>query len=174
MKDLWFALLEDKGDVADSMVLTHVRDADADAGPAGWLALWLGSGRPHPQAVQADPRLHDPQGPACVVALALAAPHARPIADDPAVVHARRRVLRDGRPRAVTMLTADPVSIAGALTVARADRPEEVAALRDDPFGVLWESRQLHVAAGVFGSRVQPTGPCVERYAGRPWPYDRF
>jgi len=118
--------------------------------------------------------VRDPDGPACVVVLALAAPDARPIADDPAVVHARRRVLRDGRPCAVSLLSADPVSIAGALTVARADRPDQVAALRDDPFAALWASRQLHVDAGVFGTRVRPTGPCLERYAGRPWPYDQF
>jgi hypothetical protein len=83
-------------------------------------------------------------------------------------------VLRDGRPVAVSLLTADPVSIAGALTVARADRPEQVAALRDDPFAAMWGARVLRIRAGVFGTPVQPTGPCLERYAGRPWPYDRF
>jgi len=174
VKPLWLAVLEgrDGEGVADAAVLTQVRDVDGR--PAGWLSLWQGGKRPHRAAMQADPRLRDPSGPACIVVLALAAADARPIADDPAVVHARRRVLRDGRPCAVTMLTADPVSIAGALTVARADRPDEVAALRDDPFAALWGSRQLRVDAGVFGTRVQPTGPCLERYSGRPWPYDRF
>ena len=172
MRSLWFALLEERGGVADSMVLTRAREADGR--PAGWLALWQGEKRPHDEAMQVDPRLHDPLGPECIVALALAARYARPIADDPAVVHARRRVLRDGRPCAVSLLSADPVSVAGALTVARADRPDQVAALRDDPFAALWGSRQLHVDAGVFGTRVRPTGPSLERYAGRPWPYDRF
>lgn len=169
MIPLWLALLnEDPGDAA----VTPVRDERGQ--PVGLLSLWQGSDRPHRDALQADPRLRDRTGPACVLSLALAPPEARPIADDPAVVHARRQVLRDGRPVAVSLLTADPVSIAGALTVARADRPEQVAALRDDPFAAMWGARVLRIRAGVFGTPVQPTGPCLERYAGRPWPYDRF
>jgi len=115
---LWLALLDD--DPGDAAV-TPVRDEGGRR--VGLLSLWQGADRPHPAALQADPRLRDPVGPACVLSLALAPPTARPIADDPAVVHARRLVLRDGRPCAVSLLTADPVSIAGALTVARADRP---------------------------------------------------
>ena len=117
--------------------------------------------------------MHDPSGPACVVSLALA-PAPGPIADDPAVVQARRDVLRDGRPCAVTLLTADPVHVAGSLTVARGDRPDEVAALADDPFARLWGARLLRVPPGVLGAPVHPTGPSLERYSGRPWPYDRF
>ncbi len=136
--------------------------------------MWHGDERPHELALQADPRIRDHRGPACVISLALAAPDGRPLADDPAVVHVRRAVLRDGRPPAVTFLTADPVSVAGALTVARADCPEQVAALRDDPFRRLWGARLLRVSAGVLGASVPRTGPSLERYAGRPWPYDRF
>ncbi|MBA2553176.1 MAG: hypothetical protein H0V10_05690 [Geodermatophilaceae bacterium] len=169
MTPLWLALLdEDPGD-AD---VTPVRNDEGE--PVGLLSLWQGNDRPHRDALQADPRLRDPVGPACVLSLAMAPPEARPIADDPAVVHARRQVLRDGRPCAVSLLTADPVSIAGALTVARTDRPEQVAALRDDPFAAIWAARVLRIGAGVFGAPVQPTGPCLERYAGQPWPYDRF
>lgn len=169
MTPLWLAVLdEDPGDAA----VTTVRDEQGIA--VGLLALWHGPDRPHRQALQADPRLPDPVGPACVLSVALAPPQARPIADDPAVVHARRQVLRDGRPCAVCLLTADPVAIAGALTVARADRPEQVAALRDDPFAAMWGAWLLHLGPGVLGADVRPTGPCLERYAGRPWPYDRF
>jgi hypothetical protein len=99
---------------------------------------------------------------------------ARPIADDPTLVHARRTVLQSGRACAVTLLTDDPVSIAGALTIARATRPNEVAALQDDPFARLWGKRRLSIAAGALGAEVRPTGPSLERYSGAPWPYDRF
>lgn len=169
MTPLWLAVLaEDPGDA------TVAQLHELDGRLAGVFCLWQGERRPHGAALQADPRVHDPEGPACVVSWALAAPDARPIADDPAVVHVRRDVLRDGRPAAVTMLTADPVSVAGALTVARADSPEQVAALRDDPFRRLWGARLLRVSAGVLGASVPRTGPSLERYAGRPWPYDRF
>lgn len=169
MTPLWLALLdEDPGAPA----VVPVRDGGGR--PLGVLALWHGPERPHSDALQADPRLYDPDGPDCVISLALAPPRARPIADDPVIVHARRRVLRDGRPCAVSLLTADPVSVAGALTVARSDRPEQLAALGDDPFAALWGGRRLTVGAGMFGALVRPAGPSLERYAGRPWPYDRF
>lgn len=169
MTPLWLALLDDAPGDAE---VTPVRDSDG--GPAGFLSLWEGRGRPHPEALQADPRIRDRSGPACVISLAMAPAGARPIADDPAVVQARRDVLGDGRTCAVTLLTADPVSIAGALTVARTDRPEQLAALRDDPFAALWGAVTLRVGTGVVGATVRPTGPSLERYAGRPWPYDRF
>jgi hypothetical protein len=168
---LWLALLQ--SDVGTGAAATAaVRGLDDR--PAGVLCLWHGSDRPHEAALQADPRIHDSQGPECVVSLALAASGSEPIADDPAIVEARRAVLRDGRPCAVSLLSADPVSVAGALTVAHADRADQVAALRDDPFARLFTARLLHVAGGVLGTLVRPTGPSLERYAGRPWPYDRF
>jgi len=169
---LWLAFLFLDEDPGSAAVTATLRD-EADR-PAGVLALWEGGHRPHPAAVQADPRLCDPDGPACVLVVAMAPATARPIADDPAVVHARRRVLRDARPCAVSTLTADPVHVAGALSVARADRPDQVAALRDDPFSALWPARQLQVGAGVLGAPVRAIGPSLERYGGRPWPYDRF
>lgn len=173
MTPLWLALLDDDdGDAGGAVALAPVRDGVG--GPAGLLALWEGTHRPHPQALQVDPRVRDRDGPACVLSLAMALPQARPIADDPAVVQARRMVLRDGRACAVSLLTADPVSVAGALTVARADRPEQVEALRDDPFAAMWGAMRLELPAGVLGGAVHPTGPVLERYGGRPWPYDRF
>jgi hypothetical protein len=124
--------------------------------------------------LRADPRIYAADGPACVVSLALAPGRARPIADDPTVVHARRTVLQFGRACAVTLLTDDPVSVAGALTIARADHPDEVAALQDDPFARLWGTRRFSITAGLLGGHVRPTGPSLERYSGQPWPYDRF
>lgn len=170
MTPLWLALLDE--DPGDADVVAAL--SDDEGRPAGVLSLWRTVHRPQRQALQADPRLHDPAGPPCVLSLALTPADARPIADDPAVVHARRRVLRDGRPCAVSLLTSDPVSIAGALTVARTDRPEQVAALRDDPFAAMWGARRLEVGASVFGAPVAPVGPSLERYGGRPWPYDLF
>jgi len=166
---LWLALVEnDPGcDLAGAVT-------NSDGTSAGVLCCWRGKDRPHHAALQADPRLPDPAGPACVVSIALAPARGRPIADDPAVVHARRAVLRDGRPLAVSLLTDDPVTIAGAITVARADRPDQVLALRDDPFARLWPARVLHLAPGLLGSLIRPTGPSLERYGGKPWPYDRF
>ncbi|MGI8723424.1 MAG: hypothetical protein ACR2JG_14520, partial [Geodermatophilaceae bacterium] len=80
----------------------------------------------------------------------------------------------EGRLSAVSLLTADPVHLAGAITVARADRPEEILALRDDPFGRLGEARQLDIGPGVLGWSALTVGPVVERYAGAPWPSDRW
>lgn len=169
MTPLWLAMLpEDPG----SAVVGSVHDRGGR--PAGFLCLWRGKARPHEQALLVDPRVHDPAGPACVVSLALAPIDARPITDDPAVVQARRDVLRDGRASSVSLLSADAVEVGGAITVARADRSEQVAALRDDPFARLWSARILRVTAGVFGTVVRPTGPSLERYGGMPWPYDRF
>lgn len=148
--------------------------ADLEDRPVGVMCAWLTDDRPHGDALQADPRMHDRLGPPCVISLAMAPPQARPIADDPALVHVRRNVLRDGRPCLVSLLTNDPVSVAGAVTVARAARPHEVASLADDPFARLWSARRLRVGQGVFGAQVRRNGPCLERYAGQPWPYDRF
>lgn len=169
MTPLWLALLAEDPGVAVTGT-AH----DCAGRPAGLFCLWRGEDRPHEQALQGDPRLRDPDGPPCVVSLALAPLHARPITDDPAVVHARRDVLRDGRACAVSLLTADPVAVGGAITVARADRSDQVAALRDDPFARLWAARIVHVAAGMFGTFVRPTGPSLERYGATPWPFDRF
>ena len=169
MTPLWLALLPaDPGDAAVA------RAEDRNGEPVGVLCMWWTRARPHHKALRADPRIHADDGPPCVVSLAMAPATARPIADDPAVVHARRAALRFGRTCAVSLLTADPVSIAGALSIARANRPDEVAALRDDPFAQLWGARRLSIAAGLLGAVVRPTGPSLERYSGQPWPYDRF
>ncbi len=163
----WIALLpEATGDL-------QAPAAEDDRG-AGWLCAWRGAGRPHPAALRVDERLLTVAGAACRISLVLLPVQARPIADDPAALQARRAVLREGRLSAVSLLTADPVHLAGAITVARADRPEEILALRDDPFGRLGAARQLDIGPGVLGWVALTVGPVIERYAGAPWPSDRW
>lgn len=163
----WLALLDEAdGDL-------HARASQNDQAQ-GWLCAWRGDARPHPAALQVDPRLLDEEGPSCRISLVLLSENARPIADDPIALEARRAVLRDGRPAAVSMLTADPVHVAGAITVARMDRPAEILALKDDPFARLGPARLLDIEFGLLGRVLSRLGPVVERYAGAPWPYDEW
>ncbi|MGI8813736.1 MAG: hypothetical protein ACR2G2_00175 [Pseudonocardia sp.] len=140
---------------------------------AGFLCGWPAGPRPVPGALRVDERLFDPGGPPCRVSLVLLPESARPIADDPIAVQARRAVLRDGRV-AVSLLIDDPVHLAGSLTVARADRPEELLALRDDPFARIGVPRLLDVGPGLLGTAPSLPGPVLERYAGAPWPLARW
>lgn len=144
-----------------------------DGGDAGFLCGWNPGPRPVPTALRVDERLFTSDGPACRVSLVLLAENARPIADDPAAIEARRGVLRDGRV-AVSLLVDDPVHLAGSLTIARGDRPEELHALRDDPFARLGTPRLLDVGPGLLGAVPTTPGPVVERYAGAPWPLVRW
>lgn len=163
----WLALLpEVAGDLHAPAVEAEQR--------AGWLCAWRGHERPHPAALRLDERLLDAEGGACRISWVLLPKNARPIADDPMALQARRAVLLDGRLAAVGILTDDPVHLAGAITVARADRPEELLALRDDPFSRLGPRRQLDIGSGVLGWVPLAVGPVVERYAGAPWPSDRW
>lgn len=148
--------------------------ADEGARRAGWLCGWRTRKRPHPLALRVDERLLDPVGAACRISLVLLADNVRPIADDPAAIQARRAVLRDGRLTAVSMMAGDPVHIAGSLTLARTDHPDELHALTDDPFARLGPARQLDIGPGVLGWVPIIGGPVVERYAGAPWPSDRW
>lgn len=148
--------------------------ADEGHGGAGWLCGWRTRQRPHPSALRVDERLLDPHGAACRISLVLLADGARPIADDPVAIQARRAVLRDGRLTAVSMLTGDPVHISGSLTLARTDHPDELHALSEDPFARLGPARQLDIGPGVLGWVAIVCGPVVERYAGAPWPADRW
>lgn len=163
----WLALLDGAAGELHAPVTENDR-------ARGWLCAWRGDARPHPSALQVDPRLLDEQGPACRISLVLLPENARPIADDPIALEARRAVLRDGRPAAVSMLTADPVHLAGAITVARVGRPSELIALRDDPFARLGAPRLLDIGEGLLGRVLSGLGPVVERYAGAPWPFDEW
>jgi hypothetical protein len=167
----WIALLPEPVGELWAPVTEHGAEA-------GLLCGWPSGPRPVPRALRVDGRLFAADGPACRVSLVLPAPGARPIADDPAVVEARRAVLRDGRVP-VSLLVDDPVHLAGSLAVARADRPEELIALRDDPFARFARPRLLDVGPGLLGPGEFDTmpvtpGPVVERYAGAPWPLFRW
>ena len=164
--DGWLALLPRPGGDLCAPVTEH------GAG-AGHLCGWRSGPQPVPGALRLDGRLLTPSGPACRVSLVLLPAHARPIADDPAALAARRAVLRDGRV-AVSLLVGDPVHLAGAVTIARADRPEELHALRDDPFGRFGQPRILDVGPGLFDTAPATPGPVIERYAGAPWPLFRW
>jgi hypothetical protein len=162
----WLALLAEP----DGELCAPAGEHGADA---GFLCGWGPGPRPVPGALRLDGRLLTPDGPACRISLVLLAADARPIADDPAAVNARRAVLRDGRV-AVSLLVEDAVHIAGSLTIARTDRPEELHALRDDPFARLGTPRLLDVGPGLFGAAPTTPGPVLERYAGAPWPLLRW
>lgn len=108
------------------------------------------------------------------MSLVLLPEQARPLADDPAAIQVRRRVLADGRPAAVSTLTANATHLAGSLTIARADHPDELHALGDDPFRLLGPPRLLDVAQGLLGPVPPSGGPVIERYSGAPWPYNHW
>jgi hypothetical protein len=162
----WLALLS----APAGQVCAAVTERGDDA---GFLCGWLEGPKPATTALQVDGRLFMPDGPACRVSLVLLRPDARPIADDPAAVAARRAVLRDGRVP-TSLLVDDPVHVAGSITIARADRPQELAALMDDPFARLGTPRLLDVEPGLFGAAPTTPGPVLERYAGAPWPLFRW
>lgn len=163
----WLALLDEAA--GDLSAPATAIDADA-----GWLCAWKCTARPHPSALRVDERLLAADGPACRVSLVLLSGSSRAIADDPMAIHARRAVLRDGRLSALSLLTADPVHLAGAITIARADHPDEFLALEDDPFTRLGPALLLDIGTGVLGWVALAVGPVVERYAGAPWPADRW
>lgn len=153
----------------------NLHAAATEAGnPIGSLCVWSAERRPHRQALRFDPRLLAPDAGPCRVSLLLLAEQARPLADDPAAVQVRRRVLADGRPAAVSTLTPNATHLAGSLTVARADNPDELHALGDDPFRQLGLPRVLDLGGGLFGPVPPSGGPVTERYSGAPWPYNHW
>lgn len=112
----------------------------------------------------------DPGGPPGWLSVVLAAPGAEPAFDDLAVQHARRRVLAEPWPGAVSTLLRDDSRFAGAIRFATTRE-----GLGDDPFARIAPARVLRVGAGRFGLVASPAGPVIERYgSGRPWPGDRF
>ena len=144
---------------------------ELDGRPAGFLAAWARSGGRPPSALGIDARAVDPTGAPAWVSLALAAPGLRLPYDDVAVTQAMRAVL--GRPPALAMstLSLDASAIGGAFTAAL---DPESPALLGDPFRRLFPARLLRVGEGFVGSMPAPPGPVVQRYAGAPWPWDRF
>ncbi len=82
-----------------------------------------------------------------------------------------RDVLAGPWPRACSTLTLDAATIGGAVTCLW-DRPR--AAQSSDPFARLFPIRLLRVGPGLLGEMPPPSGPGIQRYAGSPWPWDRF
>jgi hypothetical protein len=123
--------------------------------------------------LRADPRIFDPDGGRAWVSVIVVPEALRPPFDDLAVQQARRRVLAEPPPDAVSTLLADDSRFAGAITVRRG--PDARALLADDPFARVHPARILEVGAGIFGTVPPPTGPTIERHgSARPWPWDRF
>jgi hypothetical protein len=113
----------------------------------------------------------DPAGEPAWVSLALAPPGLRLLFDDPAVSWALRQVLAGPPHEVASTLTRDSATIGGALTAVRGSSP---SALLDDPFGRLFPTQVLRVEPGFVGHMPMPVGPGIQRYAGNPWPWDRF
>src|SRR5919206_2691897 len=163
----WFALAPERPTDA----FATARAWQLDGQPAGWLAAWtLEHGRP-PGSLGIDVRAVDPAGEPAWVSLALSPTGNRVLFDDPAVSWALRQVLAQSTAAAVSTLTLDSATIGGALTAARDASP---LALADDPFGRLFPARVLRAEAGFVSRVTPPVGPGIQRYAGSPWPWDRF
>jgi hypothetical protein len=163
----WFALVAEPP--ADAVAAA--RASELDGRPAGFLAAWrVGRGRP-PSRLGIDVRAVDPAGGPAWVSLALAPPGLRLLFDDPAVSWALRQALAGPAREVVSTLTLGPATIGGAVTAVRGPSP---SALLGDPFGRLFPARVLRVEPGFIGCMPMPVGPGIQRYAGSPWPWDRF
>jgi hypothetical protein len=164
----WLALVPGAPEGADAAALAF----DADGEPCGALAAWLRRAKPVGDARRVDARLVDPSGAPAHVSLVLPPPGVRLLFDDPAVQHARRRVLAERPFDAVSTLLRDASHFEGALTVARG---ADVERLADEPFARVFPARLLRVEGGLLGRVPAPAGPTIERYGSeQPWPADRF
>jgi hypothetical protein len=164
----WLALLDAPPPGADACAAV----ADAEGGPAGWLAAWFGRRKPVRSARRIDARIIDREGAAAWVSVVRPPDGVRLPFDDLAVQQARRAVLRGAPQDAVSTLLTDASHFEGAITVARG---AGVARLSDDPFARIFPARVLCVGAGLFGRVPAPCGPTIERYgSAQPWPWDRY
>lgn len=135
----------------DEAVVPHLGDA-----PAGALRMFAA--------------MVDPAGPSGWVSVVLAPAGAELAFDDQAVQHARRRVLAERWPGAVSTLLRDSSRFAGAIRFAPTRE-----GLGDDPFARIHPARVVEVPAGRFAVVAPPAGPVIERYgSAQPWPGDRF
>ncbi len=133
---------------------------------AGYLGAW--DEAPGPGALRVCRAIIDPAGAPAIVSLVLAPAGVRLPFDDPAVVQARRRVLAQRPPRAVSTLLSDDSRFEGALTA-------WTEASGDDPFARIFAPRVLRLGPGLIGATPPPCGPTIERYgSATPWPWDRF
>ncbi len=163
----WLDLLADPSGDATAQAAIF----EPDGRPAGWLAAWRQRARPTRAARRIDERIVDPAGEPAWISLVRPPEGVRLAFDDLAVQHARRRVLAERPPDAISTLLSDASHFEGALTVIRGDP----ARLRDDPFARVFGARILRVDAGLFGRVPPPCGPTIERYgSAQPWPWDRY
>ena len=163
----WLALVAERPTDA----LAAASAYDADGRPAGVLAAWPADrGRPA-GGLGIDVRAVDPQGEAAWISLALAPPGLQLLFDDPAVCWALRQVLAGPARLAVSTLTLDLPLLAGR------SRPR-VNRLRS-----LWRTirspgcSRLACCASSRASSAAchgRSGQASKRYAGSPWPWDRF
>lgn len=163
----WLDLLDAPPEAASAAAAVH----DPDGRPAGWLAAWRRRARPTRGARRVDDRIVDPDGDAAWISLVRPPAGVRIPFDDLAVQQARRRVLAEPPPDALSTLLSDASHFEGAITVRRGDELR----LRDDPFARVFPARILHVEAGLLGRVPPPCGPTIERYgSAQPWPWDRY
>ncbi len=120
-------------------------------------------------ALRADPRAFDASGAEAWVSWVRPPDDVSILFDDGSVQRARQLVLAGPPPLACTTLVRDGSHFAGALSAFAAESD-----LRDDPFARIWPARQGLAGPGLIGRPLPPTGPVLERYAGAPWPVDRF
>jgi hypothetical protein len=163
----WLALLDDPRPGTVPVVDAATRT------PAGHLLVAVGRAKPERSAVRVEPTLLG-DGPALAVSLVLPPRGARPLFDDPAVVHAMRTVLRDpGRAPLLSTLVEGSTHWAGAISGIdpRRARPAWWA---EDPFARLGPRHRLLVPAGALRPRPLPAGPGHQRHAGAPWPWGAF
>ena len=99
----WFDLLDEPSTTATAQAAAFY----ADGRPAGWLAAWCRRARPTRHARRIDDRIIDPDGAPCWVSLVHPPAGVRLPFDDVAVQHARRRVLGQPFPDAVSTLLSD-------------------------------------------------------------------
>ena len=163
----WFTLES----TAPSDALASARAYRPDGALEGFLVARPFSADRPKRSLGIDPRAVDPRGGSAWVSLALADPGHRVLFDDQAVSEALRVVLRGTWPAAMSTLTRDSATIAGALTAVRSHPTSEVL---NDPFRRLFRTRLLHVEQGFIADMPSPVGPVIQRYSGSPWPWDRF
>jgi hypothetical protein len=134
--------------------------------------VWRRRARPTRAARRVDDRIVDLDGEAGWISLVRPPEGVRLPFDDLAVQEARRRVLAEPPPDAVSTLLSDASHFEGALTIRRG---AATARLQDDPFARVFPARILRIDPGVLGRVLAPCGPTIERYgSAQPWPWDRY
>lgn len=161
MTRTWVALLPAAPDDAE-----RTAHAEVEGEGAGVLATWTGRHHPHPDACAIDPRALGDDGPAMTVSWVSL--RAQPLFDADEVLEARRALLRQWPTFGASSLVTDSVHLAGSVLLGPPG-----SRFTDDPFARLGPRKLLQIK-GFFRPVPAPTGPALERYAGTPWPYDRF